>query len=556
MGWAAAAARVADRIGLVKWLNARVAWDPAPCHRSPGLRVWALILGFLIDPCALYRMEELFEPLDCEVLFGAGVQAHDFTDDAWGRALLKLHAAHPAALFADLSTHVRAVYDLEEAPEVHADTTSLTLQGAYAATNNPIGTDPSPTTALLAPPLTAKPWWGYNKDGHPDCKQLVLGAVTRPDGIPIWVDVNDGNLDDTRWDRQVLIALRESLTRFPDVLFVADSKLINDETVDQMYRESIHFVSRLPNTYTLTTTAKMASAQAPSSNWTPVGRLARRPEGASYRIWETSGVVAGHTHRLVVVESSALRAKAEASITHDRETAAVRLDHAARKFSRQRFASEADAHQAWETWQQSQSALKWWAVQATLITGSRRRRRQGGGPLETVIEWAWVVQRQTVQQAWVEQEHLKRRTFVLIAHDSHRIAEELLAAYNQEWVVEGTHATLKGPLTVAPVFLKDPRKLTAYVYVVYMALLLWHVMQAVARRNALRWGVSLPYPNGQLQEAPSTKRIKELLTPITLIRYRLQNQTHRVLQDLTGVQRLTCLLLEIEPRQLAVVPSG
>ena len=71
--------------------------------------------------------------------------------------------------------------------------------------------------------------------------------MTRPDGIPVWVDVNDGNLDDTRWDRQVLIALRESLTHLPDVLFVADSKLINDETVDQMYRESIHFVSRLPN---------------------------------------------------------------------------------------------------------------------------------------------------------------------------------------------------------------------------------------------------------------------------------------------------------------------
>ncbi len=74
----------------------------------------------------------------------------------------------PTGLFADLSTHVRAVYDLEEAPEVQADTTSLTWQGTCAATNNPIGTDPAPTTALLAPFPTAQPMRGYHKDGHPD----------------------------------------------------------------------------------------------------------------------------------------------------------------------------------------------------------------------------------------------------------------------------------------------------------------------------------------------------------------------------------------------------
>ena len=111
-------------------------------------------------------------------------------------------------------------------------------------------------------------------------------------------------------------------------------------------------------------------------------------------------------------------------------------------------------------------------------------------------------------------------------------------------------------LRIAPVFLKDPRKLTAYVYVVYMAVLLWSVMQAVARRNALQWQVSLPYPNGKLQDAPSTKRIKELLTPVAISCYRVGNTTHRALGELTWVQRLACLLLEIEPRRLAAVPSG
>jgi transposase len=549
MGWAAAVARFAARIGLIDGLNDVLEWDPAQCHLSPGVRLMALMVAFLIDPCALYRMEEFYQPFDCAVLFGAGVQATDFTDDALGRALLKLHAAHPAQIFADLSARAIAAFDLPNTEEVHADTTSLTLQGDYAAADAA-----AEASADTTPPETARPMRGYNKDGQRDCKQLVLGAVTRPDGIPVRVDVNDGNLDDTVWNRQALASLKDALTARPDILFVADSKLIADKTVDHLCQEDIHFVSRMPNTYGLTATTKDAAAE--HSTWTEEGAIARRQGAARYRIGETSGVVATHPVRLVVVESSALRAKADASIAQDQETAATRVDNAAQRLGRQRFASEAEAQQALESWKKALPALDWWSVEAVLNTATRRRRRPGGGSLVTVTEWFWTVQRGALHQTFVDREHLRRRTFVLISNDPQRSAAELLAAYNGEWVVEGTHATLKGPLSIAPVFLKDPRKLTASVYVVYLAVLLWSVMQAVARRNALKWQVSLPYPNGKLQDAPSTKRIKELLTPVTIVCYHVGTTTHRVLKELTWVQRLACLLLEIEPRRLAAVPSG
>ena len=131
------------------------------------------------------------QPFDCEVLFGSGVQATDFTDDALGRALLQWHAAHPSKIFADFSTRALAAFDLPGTEAIHADTTRLTLQGEYAAADAAIA---SPE---ITPPETARPMRGDNKDGHGECKQWVLGAVTRPDGIPIGVDVNEGNLHDT-----------------------------------------------------------------------------------------------------------------------------------------------------------------------------------------------------------------------------------------------------------------------------------------------------------------------------------------------------------------------
>ncbi|PSR20230.1 MAG: hypothetical protein C7B45_15865 [Sulfobacillus acidophilus] len=92
--------------------------------------------------------------------------------------------------------------------------------------------------------------------------------------------------------------------------------------------------------------------------------------------------------------------------------------------------------------------------------------------MKAVTEWFSTIKRGELNQAFVDQEHLNRRPFILIANDPQRSAEELLAAYNEQFVAAGNHATVKGPLGIAPGFLKDPQNLTAYVYVVYMAALL------------------------------------------------------------------------------------
>ncbi len=119
------------------------------------------------------------------------------------------------------------------------------------------------------------------------------------------------------------------------------------------------------------------------------------------------------------------------------------------------------------------------------------------------------------------------------------------------------HAVVKGPLSIAPLFLKDTRKITAYVYVVYMALLLWQCMQAVMRQNQERLGISLPYPHKVLQPAPTTKRLKEILTPIQVIHWRdADGRLRRNRSELTITQRQALLLLGMDSRRFTQVPSG
>lgn len=108
---------------------------------------------------------------------------------------------------------------LGASPTLHCDTTSLTLMGQYP--------DPGPGS---------QPAYGYNKDGHPECQQLVLGVVARTDGLPYAVDVCDGTMDDPTWSRQAVLQTGTALAEDARarLLFVADSKLVSQNTVEDL----------------------------------------------------------------------------------------------------------------------------------------------------------------------------------------------------------------------------------------------------------------------------------------------------------------------------------
>ena len=558
MGFAAAVARFTEQFDLVGWLNARLAWDPAQCHLSPGTRLFAMAMAFLVDPQALYKMVEFYQEFDCEVLFGAGVRAEDFTDDAFGRALLKFLAADPPKVLAELSAAMIAAWHLPATDEAHADTTTVTLTGAYAGADAPAppASEAPPDASLLPPPKVARPAYGHNKDGKNACKQLVAGIVARADGIPIAVNVNDGNLEDSVWTRRTIRELSALLEQHPKILFVADSKMVNEPTLDVLYAHDVWYVSRLPNSFGVGARVKLQAVE--QARWKRVGRIAQDPDGATYAVWETTETIGQRSVRLIVVKSSALAKKAQATVPMQQEKMGQQWDREARRLERQRFDCDADARKAFSAWQAKSRAWAWWTGHGELVPTDRRRRRPGGGHLLTVTEWRWQITRGEANPEIVEQETVLRSLFVLIANAPEHSAPQLLAAYKRQAPAEIDHHLVKGPLGVAPVFLKDPAKITAYVYVVYIALMIWQVMQAVARRNAEQWKILLPYPNGQLQPAVTTQRIKEILSKIQILRLQQGTTIRRALSEdkITWLERVACMLLGVKIHTLAWLPSG
>ena len=525
-GFAVAAADMAARIGLVDLINASVPWDPKQCQVSPGTRILALIIAMMVDTMALYRLEEFYAELDCDVLFGGGRRAPDFNDDAIGRALTKLFESQIGQTYSQLCRQAVIRLGLPGTATTHADTTSITLTGEYPARPYPAG-----------PAVT----YGYNKDGHPERKQLVAGVVTRSDGVPIAIDVLDGNADDPTWAHETLLGLGDPRQ---DLLFVADSKAVSHESVHDFCEAGVRYVSRLPNTFNLETETKGAAAAAPPQTWVTVGSLSSATDGSYYRVWETTGTVGEQSQRLIVVHSSALAAKAAHQVAERHQAEAAAFDRDVKRLGAQRFACAADAAAAWEAWRTTKKVERaTWQIHGTVV--------------EEANQWRIEATRGEPAQDRIAAETFRRSTFILISNDPRRTARELLEAYKTQWVVERDHALVKGPLAIVPLFLKDPLKITAYIYVAFMALLLWKCMEVVMRQNQVKLGMSLPYPNKRLQPAPTTKRLKEIITPIEVIYWHdAAGQPHRMRSELSMVQRQALLLLGMDSRRFVQIPSG
>ena len=266
------------------------------------------------------------------------------------------------------------------------------------------------------------------------------------------------------------------------VLFVADSKMVSEARVEDCCAADISCVSRLPNMFRLERQTKEAVREV--GQW-DADRPVPGGRGTIYRVCKIPGVIGEPAVRLVVVHSSALAAKAQ----HGEETQTVRaaeaLDRQIAHWGLQRFACADDAQHAWQTWPATKAVAQGlWAIEGTLLEEDTPEGPQWRGQ---------ATRAETPRADRIAAERFRRSTFILVSNDPRRSARDLLTAYTRQYVNEQDHAMVKGPLPVVPLYLKDTKTITAYVYGVYLALLLWRSTPRVMRQNQARLGFTLPY---------------------------------------------------------------
>lgn len=177
----------------------------------------------------LYKIEDWVADY-ASVRGEAHINASTFNNHRLSRDLDGLYAAKRNSLMTRVSANAIRLHRLDLL-RIHNDTTSLTLFGSY---DNPCEGE------------SAQPACGYNKDGHPDCKQIVFGLNITEDGhVPLSYETYNGNTTDSDTHRPNWDAEQKQLET-EDFVYIADSKLCSIENMAYIAENEGKFITLMP----------------------------------------------------------------------------------------------------------------------------------------------------------------------------------------------------------------------------------------------------------------------------------------------------------------------
>jgi transposase len=438
-------AGVCRRIRLIEPIDSAV--SPSERKVTVGEAVQAMVLNALgCASRALYLTQEFCANTPIDLLSREGLQADDLNDDRLGRALDRLYQAGVTEVLARLASQALPGYDLQ--PRfVHLDSTSISLQGQYAADADD--------------PRTVRLTHGDSKDHRPDLQQAVVSLIC-PDrsAIPVWLEVLSGNSADKTTFPQTIhasIAPRQAAER---PYGIADSALYSQDMLQALL--SIGWISRVPET--------IQDARDLLPRIEPAEMLPSAQQG--YRDREIASQYGGVPQRWLVVFSQQAYAREVATFRQPRRRQRAQAQKQLWPLSQREFATEEGARVAVAA---LEKAWRLHRVQVQLepVVHYGRRGRPRAGDASQQVRWR-VVGDVVEEPPAVAAALQSKGKFMLATHEEHpeRLpAETILAADKAQGVsVERGVRFLKDPLFFADrLCLKRPERLMAWLMVMGLA---------------------------------------------------------------------------------------
>ena len=457
---------------------------------SHGQVIEALVANRLTSPQPLLHVEDWAREWAVAEVFG--VEPDALNDDRVGRAL---DAVAPALAGIVGSVGVNAIARFGiDASRIHWDMTSISLFGDYAGNE----------TAF------AEPSHGHPKDRRFDLKQIQAGlGVTADGGIPIFHRAFDGRAGEIA---QVVGAM-ESLRAMCEprrFLLVGDTKLISYGNVAAMTRAGMTFIAPASKAYVGADELRAAGAMDTAE----VDYVARRDEAKAseargrFRVGEDSWAMpAAKSHkgeaiilRRVFVWSSADAGAAVTARAKKLDRAREDLEALTRGLGSRHYPN----------------AEK---VRARLAVVAAKRRV--GDYLVAAVgvdddarpTLAW-----HFDQAAVDHEAATDGWYCLLTNLDPAEAEaaEVLVRYKGQEVVERRYGAFKGPLAVAPIFLKNNRRIEALLSVICLALLIFCLVERQVRLAIAPEMTMTGFP-GRPKARPTGRLIFEALSRLVLV---------------------------------------
>jgi transposase len=493
-----------------------------------GTLVEVLVANRLLQPKALFRVGQWAQSAALTDYYG--LTAEQLNDDRLGRALERL-AEHADTIQAALVLKAIERFELD-VTQIHYDLTTVELYGAYE-TAPPEG-QPKPTPT---------PTYGRTKSGRKHVKQVQLGLdVTGDGGVPVGHLPLDGNAAEVTSHLENLKLLARALPK-GKLLYIADTKLDSPKNLLTIAAREGQFLCGgvlLPQLqgrylglrgdlkvvdYFPQSQAKLAPGERDQYKAVEVDE---RIEG------EVDGRTARLRYRMVFVWSQS-KARQEAK-TRERHVAKIVAEFEAVQRNLGRYSLKTT-----EAIVRRLEAAKGKYSEGALLSYQLSGDDGAGFGLSWQLDPAELERWQHLEGIYVLKTNLPKK--------SHPLAE-VLRVYKEQSRVERRFHHLKGPLAVAPMFLKNPERIAGLLCILVWALMVLALMERRVRRELGGKPLYGIYPEGRPCPSPTGPALIQSLGPLCIVIVEERGTITRRLARPDPAQRRVLQLLGIDADRL------
>jgi hypothetical protein len=393
-----------------------VPWEPVACVLT--------LARFCAQRSELGVAESWYERTALEDLLG--VDAAQINDDRLYRGL-DLLGEHKEQLCAHLMERYRDWFGVRFEFLLY-DVTSTFFEGQAAANE--------------------KAARGYSRDSRPDCKQVCIGLVCTPEGLPLSFEVFAGNRADVTTVEEI-VEMMEKKYGVAERVWVMDRGMVSEENIDFLREKKARYLVGTPKSQL----RKFEAALLEKEGWSQVqpgleAKLVPHPDGQG-------------EEQFVLCRSQARREKEAAMLARQRERLGEELGKIDRALARRPARDTTAINRRIGRWQGRYPAA------ASLLEVTLRYDPEGracGLSLSTTV----------ADGQWAAQVH---GAYLLRTNCTEKDPATLWRWYIQLTQAEAAFRTAKSDLGLRPIYHQKTDRVEAHILVCFLALALWRTLE-------------------------------------------------------------------------------
>ena len=289
---------------------------------------------------------------------------------------------------------------------------------------------------------------GYSRDHRPDCKQVNIGLVVTPEGLPIGYEVFAGNTADVTTVED-MVGLMEEKYGQAKRIWVLDRGMVSEENIDFLRARQARYLVGTPKSQLKRFEAQLLEEK----DWSQV------QEGVEVKL--VSHPAGGSQEQYVLCRSSARRQKEAAMIELARQRLRAQLEKTHASLQRRPAKDSGVIERRIGRW------LGRFPAAERLIQVSVERDGEGRACGLKIIERA-------ERTAWATQAH---GAYLLRTNCSEKDPAQLWRWYMQLSQAEDAFRISKSDLSLRPVFHQKTQRVEAHILVCFLSLALWRTLE-------------------------------------------------------------------------------